>query len=335
MTKATRTVKSFNFDFEGAHVALVDKAANGQSVLVMKSLTASEAEIKKALSKDVTVKMDIMEFLTRYINLGYGDAEVVAGLLGYTAEDIDKPPENSASSWVEHIQREIDSVQINKSEHTEKLNEKLEAFAAKYLEKNLLSSVEGGNATLEDEDVVTKAEDDKSTKQEVGKQMPDKNEELTQKSVEAMVQKAAADLAKEQVEAIEKSYAAKAEESNKELQVLKAAHETRTHQEYVAKASEYVSLLGEDADVEGIAKALRAVEGLEEAAPLMDVLKALKKAAGQDDLLVEVGKSATEEQPSDIDSQAIAVAKSLRESDPSLTQRQAEMKAYEQLVSQA
>lgn len=339
MTKAVRKITKFNFDTEGAHVALVDQAANGQSVLVMKSAYASDEEIQKALSKDVTVKMTIWEFLTRYLRIDWDAAEVIGGLLGYSAEDMDAPyaeSETSPMTWVERIQERIDSVQISKSVESDTLTEKLAAFSDKHLSKNLSSSVDGGESvTLEDGDVVTKAEDDTSTNPEVVKQMSEKNEELTQKSIEEMVQKAAEELAAERVAQVEKAYADKAEESAKELQVLKAAHETRVHQEYVAKAGEYAALLGEEADVEAIAKALRVVEGLEEAAPLMAVLKSLKDAAGKEDLLVEVGKSATEEQPSDIDSQAIAVAKSLREADPSLSQRQAEMKAYEQLFAQA
>lgn len=327
MTKAKRKINEFNFDTEGAHVALVDKAANGQSVLVMKSLKASEEEIKKALSKDVTVKMTIMEFLTRHLDMWWDDAEIVAGLLGYTADDLVGGFEDSASSIVDYVQANIDSVQINKSankEQVETFNKFLEKFASfedKYLEKNLTSSVES-----EDEDVVTKAEDDKPTNEEV---------EMTQDEIQEMINKAAGDLAKEQVQAVEKAYEAKVEATNKELQVLKAAHETRTAQEYLTKAAEYTQYLGEDADKEAIAKALRAVEGLEEAAPLLDVLKALKDVASKDDLLEEVGKSATEDQPSDTESKIVALQKSFMEADKTLSKPAAYVKAADQILAES
>lgn len=331
MTKAKRIIKGFDFTGKDAHVALVDEAANGQTVLVMKSLTASEEEVTKALSKDVSVKMTIMEFLTRYLNLWWDDAEIVAGLMGYSAEDIDEGTEASdINSWVDYLNNKLSNIEINKSAEPQKfeqLIEKFDSFKSKYLVKDSTSSVDGSvKTTLEGEDVVTKAEDGKPTNEEV---------QMTQEEIQEMISKAAGDLAKEQVAEIEKAYEAKAEATNKELQILKAAHETRTAQEYLTKASEYAQFLGEDADKEAIAKALRTVEGIEDAAPLLQVLKALKDVAAKDDLLEEVGKSATKEQPSDIDSQVIAIAKSLKEVDPSLTQRQAEMKAYEQIVTQA
>lgn len=326
MTKAKRVIKGFDFTGKDAHVALVDEAANGQTVLVMKSLTASEEEITKALSKDVTVKMTIMEFLTRHLDMWWDDAEIVAGLLGYSAEDLVGGFETSANDIVEYVQEKIDSVQVNKSVDSDKINQFVEKFASykdKYLVKGSTSSVDGSvKTTLEGENVVTKAEDGKPTNEEV---------QMTQEEIQEMISKAAGDLAKEQVAEIEKAYEAKAEATNKELQILKAAHETRTAQEYLTKASEYAQFLGEDADKEAIAKALRAVEGIEEAAPLLQVLKALKDVAAKDDLLEEVGKSATKEQPTDQEAKIEVLQKSLMEADPSLKEFEAYVQAADKL----
>jgi vacuolar-type H+-ATPase subunit I/STV1 len=44
MNKAKRKITEFNFEEDGAHVALVDKAANEQTVLVMKALKKDEPE---------------------------------------------------------------------------------------------------------------------------------------------------------------------------------------------------------------------------------------------------------------------------------------------------
>lgn len=334
MSKAKKRLSKFNFEDDGAAVALVGSfqggPANGVTTLITKSTKdVTDEEIRKALSKDVTVKMNIIEFLTRYLDVYWGDAEVIAGLLGYSAEDIAEGEEYIAGDWADHIENKLSNIQINKSaeskETLDKFVETFKSFKAKYLEKNLTSSVES-----EGGDVVNKTEDEPTNKEVVTKM----TEEVTQDSLEEMIKKAASDLAKEQIANIEKAYEEKAAETAKELQVLKAAHETRTHQEYLKKAEEYAQFLGEDADKEAIAKALRSIEGFEEAAPVMQILKSLKDLASKDDLLTEVGKSATKEQPSDLDSQAIAIAKSLRESDPSLSERQAEMKAYEQLYAQ-
>jgi len=327
--KATRKIKSFNFEGEGAHVALVDKSANNQSVLVMKSAKASEEEIQKALSKDVTVKMTIMQFLTRYLDIWFDDAEVVAGLLGYTAEELTGDFEYTANDLVDYIQDNIDSVQINKSADQEVMNKLTKSFAdfqSKYLQKNSQSSV-----TSQDEDVAPT--EDKTINKEDSNHMSVENTEMTQKSLEEMIQKAAKELAQEQVEALEKAYAEKAEETSKELQVLKAAHEARTAQEYLTKAAEYAQYLGEDADKEAIAKALRAVEGVEDAAPVLEVLKALKEMVSKEDILEEVGKSATDDQPSDFESKVEAVQKSLV--DEGMSKAAAYVKAYDTVSAES
>lgn len=241
MTKAKKRLSKFNFEDEGAAVALVGKfqggPANNVTTLITKSTSdISEEELNKALDESET---------------------------------------------------------------------------------DLTSSVES-----EGEDVVTKAEDVKQTKEEV---------EMTQEEIQEMIAKAAGDLAKEQVEAIEKAYAEKAEKAEKELNVLKAAHDARVHQEYLVKAAELAAFVGEDADKEAIAKALRAVEAIEEAAPLLQVLKALKDTASKDELFEEVGKSATEEQPSDFESKVEVLTKSLMEKNPSLKEFEAYIQAADEL----
>lgn len=314
MVEAKRRITKFDFSNNGAHVALVDEAANGQSVLIMKSLKAPEEEIKKSLDKTVTVKMNIMEFLTRWLDLYYDDAEVVASLLGYSKDDLGI----DASEWVEYLDEKISSIQINKSQSVKNFTQKFEDFKTKFIHK---SQNFPANVT---------EHDNPETQPIAEEHMTVETQEQTTKE---LIQKAAKEIADSQIAALTKQYEDRATASENELKILKAAHEARMHQEYVTKAEELATYIGEDVDKEALAKSLRAVEALEEGAEVMAALKALKSTADKQELFVEVGKSATKDQTLDIESQVTVIAKSLRENDPTLTVRQAEMRAYEQLVS--
>ncbi len=300
MTKAARKITEFNFKSEGAHVALVDKAANLQEVLIMKSAQASEEEIEKVLSKDVTVKMSIMEFLTRYIGIWWEEAEMVAGLLGYSAEDL-YSPEEGPMDFISMVQDRMDSVQINKSESTEKFIEKFGEFQSKYLNKNASSSVKG--------EEIVKTEDETNINK--GDKLMSEENKVTPEALEEQINKAAEKIVSERLEALEKSYKEKEETVAKELQVLKAAEEARTNQVYLTKAEAVAKYLGEETDKEALAKSLRKAEADEEMSALMKAFKELQDTVSKDDALEEVGKSVTKDQPTDEETKIEELQKSL------------------------
>lgn len=319
MTKATRRIKKFNFEDEGAHVALVDRAANAQSVLVMKSANATETEIRKALGKDVTVRMTIMEFLTRYIGLWYDEAEIVAGLLGYTAEDL-HTFEDSANSYVDHIQEQMDSVEIQKSESSTKLAEALDTFKSKYLDNDSPSSVEKG-----DGESVSNPTDDN---EEVDSNMSEENtqNENTELSIEEQIQKAAERLAETQMEEVRK----REEKMQRELDILKAEQSAQRHAKFVAKAEGIAEHLGEDADVEAIAKALETASEDENMEALVKALETLADTKSNEGLMEEVGKSATREQDLDTEAKVEQVQKQLMD-DEGLSASAAYVRAFDQV----
>lgn len=69
---AKRKIHAFEFDKEHHHVALVDKAANLSTVMVMKA------------DKEITVSLDMKEFLEKFYNMWDKDAAELAGILGYS-----------------------------------------------------------------------------------------------------------------------------------------------------------------------------------------------------------------------------------------------------------
>jgi len=321
MTKAKRKITKFDFTSEGAHCALVDAAANKQQVLVMKSASASEEEIQKAV--EVNMKMTLLEFLTRYLGLYIDEAEVVAGMMGMSFDDLYQ--ENEIESFEELVQTNLDKVQVNKTEDS-KIKDAFESYIEKYRQKNSQPSVESQGEDVE------KAEG-KETKieKEESKAMTDKVE-VTQENLEEQINKAAESIVAKRLEEIEKAANEKVEAVSKELEIFKAREEAREKQEYLAKAESLAKYLGEEADKEAIAKALMSIEKSEESKPMLDVLKALKDFAEKEDegLFEEIGKSATKDQPTDFETKVEAVQKSLMD-EKGLSESAAYVQAYDKV----
>lgn len=113
---AKRRLKNFDFQGEGAHIALVHKdqggAANGYDTLVMKSTGQYSQEfLQKAAQVKVTLSFE--EFLQRFFGMWYDDAEVLATLLGMESE---KPDDESESDWYQnYIAEQVNKFEILKS----------------------------------------------------------------------------------------------------------------------------------------------------------------------------------------------------------------------------
>lgn len=118
--KAKRKIVSLDFSGENHAVALVGPltggAANGYETLITKS-TRSEEFIKKA--SEVTVTLEITEFLRKFFYMYYEDAEVLARALGFTTEMMDDEAEDEAEgeddSYEGYISKKVSSFQIMKS----------------------------------------------------------------------------------------------------------------------------------------------------------------------------------------------------------------------------
>jgi len=189
--------------------------------------------------------------------------------------------------------------------------------------QNLSSSVES-----QDGDVV-KAEDEKLTNKGI-ESMSKEKKEMSAEELQTMINKAAEDIVKERLETLEKQYADKDAERNKELEVLKAAEEARTSQVYLTKAEKVSKYLGEETDKEALAKSLRKAEMDEELAPLMKAFGELQDTVSKEELLVEKGVSATSDQPNTEEAKIEELAKSYQKEE-GLSAQKAYMKAYEEV----
>jgi len=115
-TKATKKVHAFNFKGEGAHVALVDKAANLQEVLTM-----------KAAEPEVLVSLTMKDFLKKMFGMWEEDAATLAGMLGYKSDVYDdyKNEDGTYMSDQEYISNKIDTVQLLKGQDLDKIPESI------------------------------------------------------------------------------------------------------------------------------------------------------------------------------------------------------------------
>ena len=93
--KAKRRLTDISFEKMGCHVALVGpsvgSAANGYTTLIMKAVDDIPEEIvEKATQVQVTMSFD--EFLVKFFNMYYEDAEVLAKVLGFEEDEEDEMP---------------------------------------------------------------------------------------------------------------------------------------------------------------------------------------------------------------------------------------------------
>lgn len=123
--KAKRNLSEIDFSKEGGHVALTCKAQSGPAnghdyALLLKSSIRSPEFIQKASM--VKVEMEITEYLRKFFNLYWDDAEVLARSLGFTtaeqeyeaqeAESAESEEEYSYTSWID---KKVASIQVIKS----------------------------------------------------------------------------------------------------------------------------------------------------------------------------------------------------------------------------
>jgi hypothetical protein len=117
--KPKRKLTNVSFQHEGAHVALVSKdqggSANGHSyALVMKATGFSQEFVTKM--QQVRVTMELPEFLRKFFDVYYEDAEVLARMMGYVKVEDEVEDTDSYEDWYEkRIQERLDQFEVLKS----------------------------------------------------------------------------------------------------------------------------------------------------------------------------------------------------------------------------
>lgn len=141
--KAKRRLSNFNFEDEGSHVALVGPsvggAANSWTTLITKSTNnITEDQVNKATM--VTVELTIHEFLSKFFDMWYDDAEVLARIMGF-----DTSPDDEADSvdwWDAYIEDRVSAVTIMKSLVLDKSEEEVNKAIASLKPEDLIELLE-------------------------------------------------------------------------------------------------------------------------------------------------------------------------------------------------
>lgn len=289
--KAKRKLTDINFENEGSHLALVHKdqggAASGYSTLIMKATDKYSPEfIQKATQVQVTLTFE--EFLRKFFNMWYDEAEILATMLGMEDDD-------EEDGYQDYVERQVASFQILKSAYES--DNKVD-FLSNLSEQDYLS-------VLETQEKIEKAleaspniepSEDKSKVQGVGKQPESKTVNKQKK------QKAGKAVPKEDnnmsgtPETIEKAqYDAKEVELQKALEeIQKAKQEIEA---FKAKEKEAIEKAREAEIKEAVAdeveatKLFKAVKDLEDEAfkDVVGVVKALSAKLDDSDMFHEKG----------------------------------------------
>ena len=289
--KAKRRLSNISFENDGAHIALVHKeqggAASGYSTLIMKATNKYSPEfIQKATQVQVTLTFE--EFLRKFFNMWYDEAEILATMLGMEDDD-------DEDGYQDYVERQVASFQILKSAYE---SENKVDFLSNLSEQDYLS-------VLETQEKIEKAlaasptiepSEDKPKVQGVGKQPESKTVNKQNK------QKAGKAVPKEDnnmsgtPETIEKAqYDAKEVELQKALEeIQKAKQEIEA---FKAKEKQAIEKAREAEIKEAVAdeveatKLFKAVKDLEDEAfkDVVGVVKALSAKLDDSDMFHEKG----------------------------------------------
>ena len=292
---AKRRLSDIKFDHEGASVALVGKhqggPANGISTLVFKATNDVPNDIVKKATQ-VSVTMDFEDFLVKFFNMYYDDAEVLAKLLGMEKEEQPSDMYDYQAAHRAYINERVEAISILKSVYAKQdvkkalsdlsYKDSLAVLEAQELLEKAMSSVnsEGDNVSVKkagmDSPSTTNAEENM---EKIEKAL---HEELVTKAVKEAVDVVKAELTT-QAEVLKAAQA--------ELEVFKAAQK-----EAIVKARKeaLTAVLAED-QVESVFKA---TEELPQEAFEVIVKSLAEKAAQleQSELFKETGVPGQSEQ---------------------------------------
>ena len=300
-------------------MALVSKDQGGPAsgadyALVMKSANFSDEFVQKM--QQVKVTMELPDFLRKFFNVYYEDAEVLARMMGYVKPEVEET--EYEDYWEDYVQSKLDSFEILKSladtqsipDVLSKLTEdqylsmltdqaKLEK-AFKKIEKEKNSAVapvaaadEGSTeavAKAEQSDEKTEAKVEPSETVNKGKSMTKEVKAEPQASVE-MVEKSA-------LESIQKQMEDQKVELQKALDLVKAFEAEKKEAVRKARFEQVKGAVKDEAKAEVLFKAVGLVEDESEFQAVVKALSELQALADKSDLFVEKGvQIETEEAP--------------------------------------
>lgn len=286
--KTKRKLSNIDFSREDAHIALTSKTINGgpangaDYALVMKAANQTES-IEKM--QQVQVTLELPEFLRRFFNMYYEDAEVLAQLLGYVEEEDESESEDSYDAY---IKERINSFTILKSlKESEDIAKSFEE-----LDEDSKKAVLETQSKLES---VLKQNEDTG----ISGNVKSPNRRVSKKKEISMSEKDT------QVEMVEKSQLVSIEKALSETQeLLKAAQDAiakfEAEKKEAVRKSRFDAVktaVGNDEVATVLFKAVGLVEDQVEFEEIVKALGDMKALVEKSDLFQEVGASAEDQAP--------------------------------------
>lgn len=284
--KPKRKLKNIDFSDDTSHIALVSKhqggPANGADYsLVLKNLNNSSPEFIQKM-QSVQVTMPLPEFLQKFFDLWYEDAEILARLMGYV------PEEKEDWDYDDYIEERLSAFTILKSLHEAKnLPDALSKLTEQdYLDvltdqaeiEKVLKAFDNKKSDTSTDVENTKVEvsTSKVTKKNKGKQMTQETE-MVEKSALTAIEKAMED----QKIALEKALAqVKQYEDEKKEAIVKS------------KTEAVKAVVKDEKQAAVVVKAALALEDQADFDALVEVFKSMNDLLEKSGLFQEQGVSA-------------------------------------------
>lgn len=292
--KAVRKLTNINFESEGSAVALVGKAqggpANGRETLIFKSLNTEEVkeeDIQKA--SQVTVTMNIVEYLYRFFDLWYEDAEVLARVFGYdtTPDEV----EYNDDWYSNYIQEKVDAVTIIKSLVIDKTEEDIKKSVAELSPEDYLKVIKSQEVFEKNVDkarasIKKSSESPEGVIEPKGSKTPSVDKISKEESMTDFISKSALDSLVS--EAVTKAVAVEKAKLDEAEQIIKQYKEEKKATVEKARKAAIADVEKEAEAAEALFKSLESVDDT----TFDSVIKALKKKDEQlatSDILKEAG----------------------------------------------
>ena len=297
MTQAKRRLKDISFEKDNAHIALVTKQQSGPAnghdyTILMKS--RSEEFVKKA--SEITVTMDIVEYLNRFFHIWSTDAELLARSLGFTTPGMDKAAvEIQEDALEEKEPPELKwDMEPGDSAFEKYINYKLQSISVmkKLKDSNDIESVLGELSEeeylqlIQDQELVEKAF---SVYENNKDKQPKKETKDMTVQVETIEKSKFVDLQKSLVE-VQKALDEKQVELNKALETIKQFEDEKKEAIQKARLEELTKAVGDEA------KASAIFAGCKDASDevFTSVVKALADVTKNSSLFNETGAASDE-----------------------------------------
>lgn len=295
-TDKKQKLSDISFEKEGSHVALVGQhqggPANGVETLVFKTANTKNITdqdlVEVSKEANVSVTMTFTEFLVRWFDLWWDQADVLATLLGMEEDILNEP---GMEDYKEMIQEKVDDIDLMKSAEKSMNDGGLQDFINNLSDEQYASlrkakrmfeqavekakpaspQTESSSGEAEDGEAEGASEGREKSSGEPKDDNSTKGNEMTEEELNAKIEKARQEGQAELQEELQKA--------KDELESLRKEREDRTRQEYqtLVKSFSFV----EETEQEGIVKALMASEGSEGHDALLKAFEKAQKAVAE------------------------------------------------------